>query len=283
MCTLFNINSNTVLLFPSLSNKQTKFSVFFCFSPSDFEYCSYNYRAFDIANHFCEWVYNYTKKDHPYYTMTPSDAPTKEQKLRFIRAYLDEQGSKENPEEVLQEVEVFMLASHMMWSLWGVVNADISQITFGHWVSFKKNLLTARNYTFVFVVSAGVWLWPFQGVPASQGVFAPAGLADEKEKGAKGLRTGRRKEFSRFSPMTAVSYCRQRAATMCEGLIVFLAFFLKKSIDPIARTSARCTECDSFLWDTWKWLFRWEKEGRWCFLFFIPVTWNSHFQTNRCK
>ena len=22
----------------------------------DFEYCAYNYRGFDIANHFCEWV-----------------------------------------------------------------------------------------------------------------------------------------------------------------------------------------------------------------------------------
>lgn len=55
--------------------------------------------------------------------------------LTFIRVYLDEQGSKEDPEKLLDEVEVFMLAPHMLWSLWGVVNADFSQITFGHWVS----------------------------------------------------------------------------------------------------------------------------------------------------
>lgn len=104
----------------------------------DFEYCSYNYRAFDIANHFCEWIYNYTNKDHPYFTANPQDAPTKQQKLRFICAYLDEQGSKEDPERVLREVEIFSLGSNMLWSLWSVVNADISQITFGYWVCVNQ-------------------------------------------------------------------------------------------------------------------------------------------------
>lgn len=103
----------------------------------DFEYCSYNYRAFDIANHFCEWTYNYTHKEHPYFTVIRENAPTKEQKLKFIRAYLDEQGSKEDPEKLLEEVEVFTLGCHLLWSMWGVVNADFSQITFGHWVSIK--------------------------------------------------------------------------------------------------------------------------------------------------
>lgn len=114
----------------------TIYFYFFILFFIDFEYCSYNYRAFDIANHFCEWMYNYTHKEHPYYTFTREDGPSREQKLRFIRAYLDEQGSKEDAEKVLEEVEVFTLGCHMLWSLWSVVNADISQITFGYWVSF---------------------------------------------------------------------------------------------------------------------------------------------------
>lgn len=108
---------------------------------TDFEYCSYNYRAFDIANHFCEWRYNYTNKDTPYFTVNHENAPTREQQLTFIRAYLDEQGSKEDPEKLLEEVEVFGLGSNMLWSLWSVVNADISQITFGYWVSESFSVL----------------------------------------------------------------------------------------------------------------------------------------------
>ena len=33
----------------------------------DFEFSSYNYRGFDIANHFNEWMYDYRRKDYPYY------------------------------------------------------------------------------------------------------------------------------------------------------------------------------------------------------------------------
>ncbi len=33
----------------------------------DYEFCSYNYRGFDIANHFSEWIYDYNNKDYPYY------------------------------------------------------------------------------------------------------------------------------------------------------------------------------------------------------------------------
>lgn len=47
----------------------------------DFEYCSYNYRGFDIANHFMEWHYNYTEPNYPFFTECPGSAPTKEQKV----------------------------------------------------------------------------------------------------------------------------------------------------------------------------------------------------------
>ncbi|CAB0017013.1 unnamed protein product [Nesidiocoris tenuis] len=33
----------------------------------DFEYCSYNYRGFDFANHFCEWFYDYSNQEPPYF------------------------------------------------------------------------------------------------------------------------------------------------------------------------------------------------------------------------
>ena len=48
----------------------------------DFEYCSYNYRGFDVANHFLEWQYDYTAPDYPFFTERSTSGPTKEQKVR---------------------------------------------------------------------------------------------------------------------------------------------------------------------------------------------------------
>ncbi|KAG8518004.1 Choline/ethanolamine kinase [Galemys pyrenaicus] len=56
----------------------------------DFEYSSYNYRGFDIGNHFCEWVYDYTHEEWPFYRAQPADYPTRGQQLHFIRHYLAE-------------------------------------------------------------------------------------------------------------------------------------------------------------------------------------------------
>ncbi|CAL1682300.1 unnamed protein product [Lasius platythorax] len=101
----------------------------------DFEYCSYNYRGFDIANHFAEWQYDYTAPEYPFYHERPSAGPTKEQKLNFIRAYLKTLGKEGSLEEqrVMMEVRIFSLASHLFWGLWSIVNAKISQIPFGYW------------------------------------------------------------------------------------------------------------------------------------------------------
>ncbi|KAM4881598.1 choline/ethanolamine kinase isoform 2-T2 [Thomomys bottae] len=56
----------------------------------DFEYSSYNYRGFDIGNHFCEWVYDYTHEEWPFYKAQLTDYPTRGQQLHFIRHYLSE-------------------------------------------------------------------------------------------------------------------------------------------------------------------------------------------------
>ena len=48
----------------------------------DFEYCSYNYRAFDLANHFMEWTYDYTIEEFPHFKASPSDYPSSEQQVR---------------------------------------------------------------------------------------------------------------------------------------------------------------------------------------------------------
>ncbi|XP_037300235.1 choline kinase A2 isoform X2 [Manduca sexta] len=110
----------------------------------DFEYCAYNYRGFDIANHFQEWGYDYTNPEHPFYFENQENCPTLEQKEIFIKEYLKHYNSNvcddkdvgpsiDDVNHLLSEVEAFALASHLFWSLWSIVNASKSQIPFGYW------------------------------------------------------------------------------------------------------------------------------------------------------
>lgn len=109
----------------------------------DFEYCSYNYRGFDLANHFCESVYEYTNDKSPNFTANQANMPSTQQKVHFIRSYLDtmqrEVGSNGaikanlNEARLLREADCYVLASHFFWGLWSIVNAPVSSIPFGYW------------------------------------------------------------------------------------------------------------------------------------------------------
>ncbi|GBP20226.1 hypothetical protein EVAR_82099_1 [Eumeta japonica] len=112
----------------------------------DFEYCAYNYRGFDIANHFQEWGYDYTNPEHPFYFENQENCPSLEQKEIFIKEYLKHYLSNvsddkeidltptiEDINHLLCEVETFALVSHLFWCLWSIVNASKSQIPFGYW------------------------------------------------------------------------------------------------------------------------------------------------------
>ncbi|XP_004589749.2 choline/ethanolamine kinase [Ochotona princeps] len=107
----------------------------------DFEYSSYNYRGFDIGNHFCEWVYDYTHEEWPFYRAQPADYPTRGQQLHFIRHYLAEVQKGETlpkaeqsklEEDLLIEVNRYALASHFFWGLWSTLQASMSTIEFGY-------------------------------------------------------------------------------------------------------------------------------------------------------
>ncbi|XP_062276016.1 choline kinase alpha isoform X2 [Scomber scombrus] len=108
----------------------------------DFEYSSYNYRGFDIGNHFCEWMYDYTCEEFPFFKVNAQAYPSKAQQLHFIENYLSEsdQGfdnlSEEDQmklkEELYVEVNRFALASHFFWGLWSIIQARLSTIKFGY-------------------------------------------------------------------------------------------------------------------------------------------------------
>ncbi|XP_070763536.1 choline/ethanolamine kinase isoform X2 [Enoplosus armatus] len=106
----------------------------------DFEYSSYNYRGFDFGNHFCEWVYDYTYNQWPFYKATPENYPTREQQLHFIRGYLAEQrrysditmDQTQIEEDMILEANRYALASHFLWGLWSIIQAKLSKIEFGY-------------------------------------------------------------------------------------------------------------------------------------------------------
>ncbi|KAI5695156.1 hypothetical protein M8J75_011953 [Diaphorina citri] len=100
----------------------------------DFEYCSYNYRAFDIANHFVESVYDYSYKHFPHYTVKRENYPSYSLRKSFVETYLSRMNQGDStPESVLEEVKHFTLASHFFWALWSFVHDDTSEISFGYW------------------------------------------------------------------------------------------------------------------------------------------------------
>jgi len=98
----------------------------------DYEYCAYNYRGFDIANHFVEWTYDYKNPIYPHYTINRELFPTKEQQTEFLKRYSQCMGNNESVETILNEVPHFVLASHLFWGIWSIVNSRTSKITFGY-------------------------------------------------------------------------------------------------------------------------------------------------------
>ncbi|XP_072982442.1 probable ethanolamine kinase [Typha latifolia] len=100
----------------------------------DFEYGSYSYRGYDIANHFNE----YAGFDCDY-----SLYPKKDAQYHFFRSYLLPDKPDEVPDKVLEalhvETNTFRLASHIYWALWALIQAKVSPIDFDYlWYFFLR-------------------------------------------------------------------------------------------------------------------------------------------------
>jgi len=102
----------------------------------DLEYGAPNFAAFDIANHFvefvgCDGVLDYEKW-----------LPGKSWRLDWVREYLIERSRKGNDagcgnvveeekvESLQARVELFMLPAHLLWAVWAVIQAENSTIDF---------------------------------------------------------------------------------------------------------------------------------------------------------
>ncbi|KAF7072543.1 hypothetical protein CFC21_077651 [Triticum aestivum] len=92
----------------------------------DFEYGSYSYRGFDIANHFNE--YAGFECDYNLY-------PDKDVQYHFFRNYLSDRPSEVQEQDLdalYTETNTFRLASHLYWALWALIQARVSPIDFDY-------------------------------------------------------------------------------------------------------------------------------------------------------
>lgn len=92
----------------------------------DYEYASYNFRGFDIGNHFAE----YAGLDCDYNLY-----PSKDEQYHFFRHYLQPDTHEVAEEDLFRlyvEANTYSLASHVFWALWGLIQAKMSPIDFDY-------------------------------------------------------------------------------------------------------------------------------------------------------
>ena len=101
----------------------------------DFEYSAYNYRGFDIANIFCEYVG---------YDCDWSLLPTEQERKLFYKFYLN--SNDENRINNLdKEILYFIPISHLFWSLWAYLQNKYSNIDYNYLLYSKKRLEEVKN------------------------------------------------------------------------------------------------------------------------------------------
>ncbi|KAF6026692.1 CHKB [Bugula neritina] len=101
----------------------------------DFEYAAYNYRAFDVANHFLEWCYCYDISEPPYFTQKLENYPKMDQQKVFFHHYLEACGVEPTEAEIQKlylETQLFILGPHFVWAFWSLGSAITSDMNFGY-------------------------------------------------------------------------------------------------------------------------------------------------------
>jgi len=97
----------------------------------DYDCSSYDYVAFDIANHFCEMAGNY-HSDQPH-ILDYNKYPDFEERQRFVKKYLNsssEMTKEEEVEQLLQYIEKYTLVCHVHWALWSLISGHVNNIDF---------------------------------------------------------------------------------------------------------------------------------------------------------
>lgn len=118
----------------------------------DFEYAGYNPRGYDFANHFCEWTYDYHSEEPAAMDMT--QYPTYDEQIRFLEGYLETPTTKLDnpdinesvtPESLQKEAAAWLMTVHLSWGLWGLIQANQSEIDFDYFLFSTQRLNAFRE------------------------------------------------------------------------------------------------------------------------------------------
>ncbi|KAK9475889.1 kinase-like domain-containing protein [Lipomyces japonicus] len=124
----------------------------------DFEYSSPNVPAYDITNHFCEWMSDYHDSHRPQDIHTDK-YPTEDEQLRFIQSYVthglesfDEIDKIDAAiEKIWQQSVNWRAAAHVSWCLWGIISAQLPNKDdegFEDAILFKESMPSSAEFDY---------------------------------------------------------------------------------------------------------------------------------------
>lgn len=121
----------------------------------DYEYSTYNYAIFDIANYFNEFGFDYDVTEPPFFGLNEYPENLEELKKKFIECYCLAEGKKFEEymeliadetekekvkgkvERLLGEFALGTMLSNIMWGWWAVIVCKNPNITFDY-LEFSK-------------------------------------------------------------------------------------------------------------------------------------------------
>ncbi|KAJ2863076.1 hypothetical protein GGI22_002046 [Coemansia erecta] len=134
----------------------------------DYEFSGYNYRGFDIANHFFTWMYNFASLENPH-ILNLTQYPTADQRHNFLHAYVEAKAVMDGNAGVLgpnatqlvelctpcltedqireevaaldREVASFVAVPFLQWGVWGLLKTCSNDIGFD-FVSYSAHRLS---------------------------------------------------------------------------------------------------------------------------------------------
>lgn len=114
----------------------------------DFEYSGPNVPAYDIANHFCEWMGDYHHPTMPHHIWLER-YPNKEQQMNFINSYVEhgsadfnEAAMEAEANELYERVKLWKPIVSAHWALWGIVQTPIPGL---EELESRDGMLTCRG------------------------------------------------------------------------------------------------------------------------------------------
>ena len=114
----------------------------------DFETAAYNYRGYEFAQLFHDFLFDYSCTEHPGFKFLPDQYPSLEWRQKVIRLYLQylhgKEASEEEVEQLVNEIQQTRLYSCLMVFLWGVRTAGVNDLYFDS-LEFAKMYLSMYN------------------------------------------------------------------------------------------------------------------------------------------